>query len=153
MRHPDSIPHTAPRGWKAWRLHVLLFAILAGEWLVAFALHRPDAELRRMLESGSPRDRVYTLFVLTNRDTPEAPDRDAVKQLLATHDPLVCEWTMTTNFARFGPPIAQEAYAAARSGTPTGFRCQFLLNYRAVAGPSMTLADLRRFLDAAGADP
>lgn len=123
-----------------------LVAVVALECLWAVVAHRGEAELRDLLESGEPRERVEALFVLTNRGIPEVPDRDFVGGLLGADDAFVQEWTMTTNFARFDEPRPQQAYLASLGRTPHAFRCQFLLRHRVGLRRNITLAALARFL-------
>jgi hypothetical protein len=140
------------RGWRTCWLLAFLLVIVVVECFAARALHRTDEELRTLSATGTPAQQVYALFVQTNRGAPHALDQPAVRRLLQSDDPLVREWTMTTNFVRLAPPRVQEDYIAALRGAPEAVRCGFWLTYRIGLGQSMQLADLRRFLDALKAD-
>jgi hypothetical protein len=137
---------------KPWRTvwpHASLLVLIALECLIAALRHQSDAALRHTLDNGTPRQRAAALFVLTNRDTPVPVDRDFIQHLLKSDAALVREWTMTANFTRLGAPRAQEAHIMSLGSAPEGLRCRFFLDYRPVVGATLTLADLRRFLDAA----
>jgi hypothetical protein len=133
--------------------HAVFLAVVALECVTAGRWHQSSDALRRTLDTGTPRQRVYALFVLTNRDTPQTFDRDSTRRLLKSDAALVREWTMTANFTRPGPPLAQEAYNMSLGTAPHGIPCRFLLDYRPVVGSPMTLADLRRFLDVSRVAP
>jgi hypothetical protein len=129
--------------------YALLLAVIGLECLLAALRHQSDAALHRVLDKGTPAQRVTALFVLTNRDTPIPMNRDTVRSLLKSDAAEVREWTMTANFTRLLAPRAQEGYIMSLGNSPEGTRCRFFLDYRPVVGTSMSLADLRRFLDAA----
>jgi hypothetical protein len=133
--------------------HAALLVIIVLETALAALRHQSDAALRDTLDNGSPRERAEALFILTNRDTPPPVDREFIQRLLKSDVPLVREWTMTANFTRLAPPQAQEAHIMSLGDSPEGVRCRFLLDYRPVVGTTMSLADLRRFLDAAREAP
>lgn len=137
---------------RTYAPHAVLLAVIGLQCAIAGLWHQSNDALRHTLESGTPRQKVYALFVLANRDTPLAFDREAIRSLLKSEDALVREWTMTANFARLAPPRAQEAHIMSLGGSPEGVRCRFLLDYRPVVGSPMSLADLRRFLDASQDD-
>jgi hypothetical protein len=146
---PLQISPKASRLRACW-LHVLLLAIIGVECLAAWINHRSDGELHRILDNGAPKQKVHALFVLTNRDTPQLLDQQSVRRILKSDDALLREWTMTANFTRQGPSLAQEAHIMSLGRSPAAIRCQFFLNYRPAVGSSPTLSDLRRFLDALG---
>ena len=125
----------------------LLVVALLGECIWGVFAHRDVDELQETLESGSSRERVEALFVLTNRGEPQIPDAGSVRQLLASDDTLLTEWMMTTNFARFGIPRPLSAYINALGRTPHAFRCRFLLNYRVGRRRNITMSGLKRFLE------
>jgi hypothetical protein len=133
---------------RTYAPHAVLLAVIGLQCAIAGLWHQSNDALRHTLESGAPRQRVYALFVLTNRDTPRELDRESVRRLVKSEDPLVREWTMTANFTRLSPPLAQEAHIMSLRGSPEAVRCQFFLNYRPVVGAPLALGDLRRFLDA-----
>jgi len=139
-------------GWtirlKGGRLHILLLAILIGELLAARINHRAQPELQALLDSGPSRQRAYALFVLTNRGPVQPPDRETIRKLLQSDEVLLREWTMTANFTRFAPPLVQESHIGSLGGSGEAVRCRFWLYYRPAGGSLITLADLKRFLDA-----
>jgi len=145
---PGSSGSARPGRWRAYTLHVLLLAVVGGECLAARALHHSEAELATLRETGSPTQQAYALFVSTNRGVAQPMEQRTVRQILQSAQPLVREWTMTTNFVRLAPPRVQEDHIAALRGAPEALRCGFFLRYRIGLGQSMTLAELRRFLDA-----
>jgi hypothetical protein len=130
-------------GW-----HFLLAAVIAAECLVAWIRHDTTEELRALRESGSPREKVRALFVLTNRDQPEVPDGQAIARSLRSDDPLVREWMMTPNFARHAPRDIYARYLASLSESAEALRCRFLLMHGIGQGRAMGLTDLRQFLAA-----
>ena len=130
-------------GW-----YFLLAAVIAAECMVAWIRHDTTEELRALRDSGSPREKVYALFVLTNRDQPEVPDGRAIGRSLRADDPLVREWMMTPNFARHAPRDIYAHYLASLPESPEALRCRFLLTHGIGQGRAMGLADLRQFLAA-----
>ncbi len=134
--------------WRELWPHALLLVVIGLECSVAALRHQSDAALRHTLDNGTPPQRTTALFILTNRDTPPPVDRDFVQHLLKSDSGLVREWTMTGNFTRLAATRAQEAHIMSLGNSPEGVRCRFFLDYRPVVGATLTLADLRRFLDA-----
>jgi hypothetical protein len=145
---PESARIACPGRWRAYTLHGLLLAVIVAECVAARVFHRSAAELAALRETGSPTQQAYALFVSTNRGDPLPVEQRAVRQILQSANPLVREWTMTTNFVRLAPPRVQEDHIAALGGAPEALRCSFFLRYRIGLGQSMTLAELRRFFDA-----
>jgi len=144
--HPKPAPpqRRSPGYW----LHAALLLILAIECAVAIAGRRSRAGLERDLQSGTPAAKAYALFVLTNRDTPRPPDAQFVSDLLDSGDPLLREWTMTTNFTRLTGSTMQRTYLDSLGDSPQGLRCRFLLTRGIGQTPWMTLPELAEFLDA-----
>jgi hypothetical protein len=139
------------KGLWAHRVHAVLLAIVCAECVLAAALHRTEEELQRDLRTGTPRQKVYALFVLTNRDVPESLDAERVGELVNSPEVLVREWTMTANFVRMGSTRPQAARLVLLGGSPEGVRCRFLLDnrdFQAGVTRRMALSDLRRFLGA-----
>jgi hypothetical protein len=134
--------------WRMLRPHTLLLVVITLECVVAALRHQSDVAVRQALDNGTPHQRAAALFILTNRDTPPSVDREFLRHLLQSNAALVREWTMTANFTRLAAPLAQEAYIMSLGNSPEGVRCRFFLDYRPVVGTPLTLADLRRFLDA-----
>ena len=135
-------------GLWAHRSYVVLLAIVCAECVLAAALHRTAEELQSDLRTGTPRQKVYALFVLTNRGVPRDVGAESVRRRVNSDDGLVREWTMTTNFTRLGPTRAQETRLVVLGASPEGVRCRFLLKHREGQIQWMTLSDLRRFLGA-----
>jgi hypothetical protein len=88
--------------------------------------HRTRSELEDDLQNGTPAEKVSALYLLTNRDTPDPVQPQFVRDLLASDEPLLREWTMTTNFTRLGRPTLQLKYLDSLGDSPEGIRCRFL---------------------------
>ena len=136
---------------KGFGVHVLLLIIASAELAAARWSYRNDAEIDRLLESGSSPEKAYALHVLANRGRPRF-HKDQVPAMLMHDDPLVREMMMTSNMMRYRKePIRRMAMRrwpdqAART------RAAFLLEFRIGNFESMTLSDLRIFLEAGPAD-
>jgi len=134
-----------PRRWAF--LTVLTLAILA-EGIFAVFAHRSDEELTATARSGSPRDRVYALYVLSRRNTPRAYDASDVRALLMSKDPLVREWAMTSHVRALSDGTGMQRARLARIRDPSeAARSRFLLEHQ-VRGNWMTLGQLRSFVEA-----
>lgn len=139
---------SAPTSWmNAYRLHALLLLVLGLECAWALAHHRPTEQLENDLRAGTPADQVRALFVLTNRDVPRRVDRRFVNELLASDRAMLREWTMTTNFSRFGNGTLQRRYQASLGQSDEALRCRLLLTHQPGQLPWMTLTEVRAFLD------
>ena len=66
-----------------YRLHACLAAVVVAECAMAYVLHRTDAELTSDLRTGSPSQKVFAFYVLTNRPNPPRLAPDFVRSLLA----------------------------------------------------------------------
>ena len=136
---------------KGFGLHVLLLIVAAAELAAAGWSYRDDAEVDRLLETGSSREKAYALHVLANRGRPRF-QKQQVQATLMHDDPLVRELMMTSNMMRYRKePIRRRAMSrwqnqAART------RGAFLLDFRIGNFTSMTLNDLRLFLEAGPAE-
>ena len=139
--------------WRAYRLHALLVLGLCLECALAASRHRTDHQVRRDLESGTPAEKVCALYLLTNRDLPQAAEPQFVRSLLASEETLIREWTMTSNFTRLGRPTAQRQYLNAIGESPEGIRCRFLFSHGIGKTPWITLPEVAAFLDALRGQP
>lgn len=149
----SSIHGRAARSWKRHGWHALLLTILAGEFLAAVLLHRPDEDLQAILDDGAGRAQVAALAVLTNRGDPIDVDAAAVQRLLNSDNMLIREWTMTANFARLAPPKMLLRHARSFGNPAERYRRQFLFKYAIGRRNSMKLSELARFLDAEEVNP
>ncbi len=154
MADPDPVTGPPASGWlRAHRIHGLLLVVIAVEGLAALLLHRSDEQLGGMLESGTPKQKVYALYVLTNRDLPQGIDEAFTRSLLDCDEVLIREWTMTTNYTRLGQPRAQQAYIRSLGGSPEAYRCRFWKYYRVGLRHSMVLSEVARFIEAISDGP
>ena len=132
-------------------MHVMLLIVGGGGLGGAGGSERDGAEVDRLLETGASREKAYALHVLANRGRPRF-QKQQVQAMLMHDDPLVRELMMTSNMMRYRKePIRRRAMSrwqnqAART------RGAFLLDFRIGNFTSMTLNDLRLFLEAGPAD-
>jgi hypothetical protein len=138
-------PARRERRLPAYWLHAVLVLILGVECALAVASHRSRSELERDLQTAAPAQRVYALYVLTNRDTPQ---RVNPQLLLDSDEPLLREWTLTTNFTRLARPTPQLKHLDSLGGSPEAIRSRFLFSHGIGKQPWITLPELRAFLDA-----
>lgn len=125
----------------------LLAALIAAEAILATLSYRPVEKLRSVLETGTPGERVEALFILTNRGGDLPGEMTDATALLASPEPLLREWTMTSNFTRLSSPDAQTAYLASRPDDSETRCMRFLLSYRVGTADWMTLDEAREYMD------
>ena len=140
-----SKPAGRERRLPAYWLHTLLLLILGVECALGVANHRNRTKLERDLQTAAPAQKAYALYVLTNRDTPQRVDPQL---LLASDEPLLREWTLTTNFTRLARPTPQLRHLDSLGNSPEGIRSRFLFSHGIGKKPWITLPELRAFLDA-----
>jgi len=129
--------------------HLLLLLVLLVEIAAGIALRSSDEEIERAAREGSPEERVKALFIRMNRGVPPPVTREELDRILAEEPPLVREWTMASNFSRFGHYYRLVAYTRSVSGTAHAGRCRFLLDHRVGVCRWIRLAELRAFLESA----
>jgi len=152
------VPGNEPKGTKelgrkgAFR-HFLPYAFLlliaVAELAIGLAAKPSDAELRRMADEGTPRERVKSFFIRMNRSEPRPLSREALERILAEEPLLLREWTMSSGVGRFGSDYPLLAYVRSDAGTPHKERCRFFLNHRVGRCRWIKLEDLEAFLRAA----
>ncbi|MBN1826687.1 MAG: hypothetical protein JW958_10500 [Candidatus Eisenbacteria bacterium] len=133
MTAGERAPRIEERGRSAPRRffpHIALLLIALFEVVFGVAARPGDADLSRLAREGTPREKVSAIFIRTNRDVPAPISAEELGRVLAEEPRLVREWTMTSNFSRFGHEKRLHAYADSLSETPHGARCRFLLNHR-----------------------
>ena len=134
-----------PAGRRAARRfvpHALLLLIAAAELIAGLAARPDDGELRRLAAEGTPREKVGAFFLLTNRDEPPPLPAAELERILREEPPLLREWTMTSNFTRFGHDRLLRTYIQSTAGTPHGERCRFWNDHRVGRYGWITLRDL-----------
>jgi hypothetical protein len=130
-------------------LPLALLLVLAGECWVARRDHRTIDQLQQALTDATPREQVFALYIIANRDQPEDYDRRSLRRLLRADNVLLRELMMTPNMMRFGAISLRRRFIEERLADPVEiFRSEFLLKYRVGNSTPITLEDLRRFLDA-----
>lgn len=131
---------------RAWLPHAVL-AMLIGLEVAAFGvLHRTMSDLEALLESGTPRERVYALHVLANRGQPPRFSRRDLAEWFETQPPLVAELLMTHNFARFAGPRIRQRYIDEQADAADAARAEFWFQRQVSQRDWITLEELGDFL-------
>lgn len=103
---------------KAWWIHVALLLVGLGTWNGYRSASQTDQELHVQLDTGTSREKVYAMHVLTNRGSSphvnRAWDRKAITELMNHDDPLLVDFAYTIDVCRMVQPVWQEGRIGAR---------------------------------------
>ena len=132
-------------------VHVVLALLAAVTLVQARMSYRDQAELERLLASGTSEQKAFALHIQANRGEPKFQKRH-VAAMLMHEDARVRELMMTSNMMRLRKEPIRRAAMRRWSDEDSRTRAEFVLDFRIGNYKSMTLNDLRLFLQAGPAD-
>lgn len=119
------------------RISNLLLVILVGvillEGVIAVTTHRSDAEWLKVWQQGTAEEQVLALQILANRSAAFKVERDLVRQLLSSPEPLLREFAFFPTITRSQVKLQRQHLDATRE-SPVRLRQNFFFNYS--PGPS-----------------
>jgi len=121
-------------------------AVLILEVIWAVLQHRSEETLEELLAQGSWQEQVEALALLTNRGDPEPLEPELLASIVRSDNPLLHEWTRTTNFRRFDAAFLEISASEQFPDGGSEYRSRFFDRFRLVKYGSITLSDLREFL-------
>lgn len=149
MKENESTDRSQKAGsspWRSCRWHAVLIAVLVIECLAGWMVHRSDADLRQILASEDGIAQVEALFVLTNRDTPLEMTPEKMDDLWEKGNPLLREWMLTTNFARFDGSLLVKDRIKGLADPAAVFRCRLFFEHQIGMRRSLlTLSKIDRY--------